>query len=124
QIFFGNDIFPCSVFNRPWNTNVTSAPDVVNNVENVFLAPALASQYSVTVLGRRVNVNAVRAQTNDVAQDYALVISSADGGIADALTLTDGPVLSAGSGHVTMLTNSFDPASGLFGEMLLHQRVG
>ena len=53
--------------------------DVVNNVENVYLAPTLATNYSVTVVARSVNVNAVTDQTNGVAQDYALVISSGDG---------------------------------------------
>jgi hypothetical protein len=33
---------------------------------------------TVTVLGARVNVNAVTTQTNQIAQDYALVISSDD----------------------------------------------
>jgi tetratricopeptide (TPR) repeat protein len=41
-----------------------------NNVENVYIdpTPALGSNYSITVFARRVNVNAVTAQTNDVVQ--------------------------------------------------------
>ena len=44
-----------------------------------YLSPALATNYSVTVIAREVNVNAVTARTNDVVQDYALVISSGSG---------------------------------------------
>ena len=40
--------------------------------------------YSVTVVGRSVNVNAVTAQTNNVVQDYALVISCGDGEVTNA----------------------------------------
>ena len=40
----------------------------------------LDSRYTITVLGRRVNVNAVTSNTNNIVQDYALVISSGDAG--------------------------------------------
>jgi subtilisin-like proprotein convertase family protein len=50
--------------------------DFVNNVENVFIRPPLASKYTVVVKAHRVNVNAVNSHTNRHAQDYALVISS------------------------------------------------
>ena len=43
--------------------------------QNVYLPQPLGTNYSVTVMGYRVNVNAVTAQTNNVVQDYALVIS-------------------------------------------------
>ena len=61
----------------------------MNNVENVYLNPAaginglLSTNYSITVIGHRVNVNAVTAQTNNVSQDYALVVSTGDGLIAE-----------------------------------------
>ena len=72
------------------NTNTIQNIDVVNNVENVYIPPLLATTngYAVTVLASRVNVNAVTAQTNDVVQDYALVISSGDGAITNAATVT------------------------------------
>ena len=66
---------------------------MVNNVENVFLSPTLnatarlSTNYSVTVVGHRVNVNAVTAQTNNVCQDYALVVSSGDGLVTNAISL-------------------------------------
>ena len=34
------------------------------------------------------NVNAVTAQTNNVVQDYALVISGGDGEVTNAITVT------------------------------------
>ena len=82
QVFFGNDIPAASTFNLAWDTNAAPRPDLVNNVENVYLAPPLGTNYSITVLARRVNVNAVTAHTNDVVQDYALVVSSSNGEIA------------------------------------------
>ena len=123
-VFFGNDIPAGASFNLPWDTNSPPNLDVVNNVENVYLAPALATDYSVTVLARAVNVNAVTAQANGVVQDYALVISSGDGQAADALTVTDAPIASAASANVTFITNVFSPSQGLSGALLLNQRVG
>ncbi len=38
-------------------------------------------------MGYRVNVNAVTAQTNNVVQDYALVISCGDGQVTNAMTV-------------------------------------
>src|SRR5208283_3020642 len=89
EVFLGNDMSAGSSFNQPWDTSTPPNLDVVNNVENVYLSPTLATNYSVTVVGRSVNVNAVTDQTNGVAQDYALVIASGDGQVANALTVTD-----------------------------------
>jgi len=74
----------------PWDTNLAPNIDIVNNVENVFLLPPLSGKYDITVVGKRVNVNAVTAQTNNVEQDYALVISCGDGEVKDALNLKGG----------------------------------
>jgi len=124
EVFFGNDIPSCSIFTQPWDTNTAPNPDLVNNVENVCLPPGSATNYSVTVLGREVNVNAVTAQTNNTAQDYALVIASGDGQVPDALTIADSPVLSVTAPTVTFVTNTFDPAQGISGALLMNQRVG
>ena len=97
---------------------------MVNNVENVFLAPASAFNYSVTVVARAVNVNAVTARASDVVQDYALVISSGNGEVGDALTLTNTPILSATSPAVTVVTTAFDPSQGISGALLLNQQAG
>jgi len=110
----------------PWITNSTPNLDTVNNIENVFLTPQLSGRYSVTVIGREVNVNAVTAQTNDAAgvfapnvvQDYSLVVScgdSADGGSVSVATV---PVVSnpTSSQIVTFITVTNTP--------LLNQLVG
>lgn len=96
-IYFGNDIPGSGVFNSAWNMNGPPNLDVINNVENVYL-PGGGTNFSVTVVGREVNVNAVTAQTNNffggyapnVVQDYALVISSGDGLNPGAITVTPG----------------------------------
>ncbi len=124
EVFFGNDIPAGSSFNPPWDTDTPPNLDVVNNVENVYLSPALATNYSVTVIARDVNVNAVTARTNDVVQDYALVISSGDGQVADALTVTDAPVVSVISASVTFITNSFAPGQGISGGALAEPARG
>jgi subtilisin-like proprotein convertase family protein len=124
EVYWGNDIPLGQVFNQPWDTNTPPNVDFVNNVENVFLAPPLGDDYSVTVIGRRVNVNAVTANTNGVVQDYALVIASANGQLDDALTVTDSPFASAPQPLVTAISNTFLLSSGDVGSVLLHQRAG
>jgi subtilisin-like proprotein convertase family protein len=127
DVFFGNDIIAGHDFNAPWNTNLPAAIDVVNNVENVYLGPPLGSNYSVTVIGRRVNVNAVTAHPNDVAQDYALVVSSGDGLVPDALTPQQGlQNVFVTSPNVYNITNQFpyDPNNPISGGLLQHQHVG
>ena len=89
-VYFGNNFLTAGnpPFSAPWNTNTVQPLDSVNNIENVFLPATLAANYSVTVIGRSVNVNAVTAHTNNVVQDYALVISSGNGQVTNALTVT------------------------------------
>jgi subtilisin-like proprotein convertase family protein len=87
EIFFGNDFPSVQLFNNVWDTNDAPRIDAVNNVENVYLAPALGTNYAITVFARRVNVNAVTAHPNDVVQDYALVITSGDGEVTNAFIL-------------------------------------
>ena len=96
EVYFGNGLVPGSGFNQPWINGTAPNLDVVNNVENVYLSPSPAVNYSVTVIARGVNVNAVTAQTNGVLQDYALVISSGDGQVEDALTITNTPIVTSG----------------------------
>ena len=124
EVFYGNDISAGNSFSLPWDTNGPPNIDAVNNVENVYLASGLGASYSVTVSGHRVNVNAVTAHTNGVVQDYALVISSGDGQVADALTVADAPVVSALVPLVTLITNSFSASPSDVGGILFNQRVG
>ena len=122
EVFFGNDFPPNGVFTRAWDTNTSPNLDVVNNVENVYLSPSRCADYSITVLARSVNVNAVTAQTNGVAQDYALVVSSGDGGIANALSLGGGSLASSNLADIISLTNSF--GGNVSGAFLVNQRAG
>jgi len=128
DVFFGNDIMSGSQFNLAWDTNSLPKVDVVNNVENVYLKQPLGTNYSVTVIGHRVNVNAVTANPDDVVQDYALVVSSGDGAFGDALTLTTDPgkTFTLDVPNVFYMTNTFpnDPENPISGGLLLHQHVG
>ena len=130
-IYYGNDIVTGNDYNQAWNTNSPPNVDRVNNVENIFLSPAqgvnsrLSTNYSITVVGRRVNVNAVTAQTNNVCQDYALVISSGDGLVTNALTFdTTSSIVASNQPLVTVITNSFANSPGYAGGALFNQRVG
>jgi subtilisin family serine protease/subtilisin-like proprotein convertase family protein len=127
EIFWGNDIPADSTVNFPWDTNSLPNRDFVNNVENVYLDSGSASNYSITIVGRAVNVNAVTAHPNNVAQDYALIISSGNGESANALTVISGGAgafLSATTPNVTIMTNEFTAITNISGELLLGQRAG
>jgi subtilisin-like proprotein convertase family protein len=127
-VYFGNDFQPGNNFNLPFDTNSTPFVDVVNNVLNVYIPPNLGTRYSITVTGRRVNVNAVTANPSGVVQDFALVVSSGNGRIADALTgkvqSGTGGLTSANSPFVTQITNQFASIPGLSGQLLMGQHVG
>jgi subtilisin-like proprotein convertase family protein len=99
EVYFGNDISADLGYNLPLATNTVPNLDTINNVETIILPPMLAGSYSVTVVGRAVNVNAVTAQTNNVVQDYALVVSIGEGEVPDAITsVADGGILSNPTG--------------------------
>ena len=117
EVFYGNDIPAGSDYNQARATNGGSYVDAVNNVQNVYLFPPLSTNYTVTVSGRRVNVNAVTGNTNGVVQDYALVVSCGDGGsVSNGLTLADEPIVSS---------NDVAPLTGMSnGVPLLGERVG
>jgi subtilisin-like proprotein convertase family protein len=125
DIFFGNDILAGNTANLPWATNTAPNIDVVNNVQNVYLGAPLGTNYSVTVVGRHVNVNAVSADLTNVVQDYALVISCGDGQVTNALALTrSGPLVAANVPYVTPVGNMFTNTPGMTGGLLLYQHVG
>ena len=130
-IYYGNDIPAGYIFNTPEGPTNAVVPDAINNVQNVIIPPYLGTNYSITVIGRGVNVNAVSAQTNsynnanpagvfapNVAQDYALVVSSADGGVPGAFTVADQGIVSnpTGDQDLTFVTQTNQP--------LLNQFVG
>ena len=131
EVFFGNDIQVGSDYNVSWDTNTVAKVDVVNNVENIYLSPSLTlkgildTNYSITVVGRRVNVNAVTANPDNVAQDYALVISSGDGQPASTFTLNaNTPIVYQTQPLVTIISNQFAGSRGYSGGFLLNQHVG
>ena len=124
SVYFGNDILSGSDFNRSWNTNTVPNLDTVNNVENVYLSPTLnlngrlGTNYSVTVVGHRVNVNAVTANPNNVAQDYALVISSGNGQASSGFTLnTNTPVVCRTQPLVTVDQQHLRSFAGIRGRL-------
>ena len=130
-VYYGNDIASRMEFNEAWDTNLVANLDMVNNVENVYLSPSmgidsqLSENYSITVVGRRVNVNAVTAQTNNVCQDYALVISGGDGLITNAISFdASSPVVADDQPLVTIITNSFTGSPDFVGGILFNQRAG
>jgi len=116
DMYFGNDIPAGSIYNNVWNTNalattnVADLADPINNVEQVLVPPLLAGHYAITVAGRGVNVNAVPQQTNNVVQDYALVIACGEGEVTNAFAVTDMGIISnpTGDQNVTfvMTTNN------------------
>ncbi len=126
DVFYGNDILPGNDFNLSWDTNLPPTLDVVNNVENVYLPPRLSTNYSVTVVGRRVNVNAVTTHTNDVAQDYVLVVSCGNGEISDAITLQPPtpPLAFLTDPEITIISNTFPANTTVTGGVRYKQRVG
>jgi subtilisin-like proprotein convertase family protein len=117
-VYRGNEFPPGSLYTYAYDAEFSPDFDAVNNVENIYLPAGLGSNYSVTVVGHRVNVNAVTAHTNDVVQDYALVLSCGNGEVPDALRLDPvaRPIVALGSNglNLTLVTNWFDnTASGL-----------
>jgi len=101
EIWLGNDFQSGATFTT---NNSGDLPDFINNVQNVYIDSTNAPfqfPITVTVLGSRVNVNAVTTQTNQIAQDYALVISSDDPALTAPLTMTSSGV---SSGPLILLT--------------------
>ncbi len=74
----GNHFTADSLFTQATSASESLPLDNVNNVENVFISPPLDTNYIVSVVARRVNVNAVTDHPNDVVQDFALVVSIGD----------------------------------------------
>ncbi len=120
EVYVGNN-FPANDTYTQTNSSETSvaASDIVNNVENVYIEGTsdlpLSGSYVVIVKAKRVNVNAVTAHTNNIVQDYALVISS-------------GSVVSTTPISITQTVNQTDQQPWVMpvinGVPLLYQRVG
>lgn len=105
--FEGNNFAPGSTVTQPTVPGTPSARDSVNNVENAYipLTNAAASTFRVYVIGRKVNVNAVTANTNQVAQDYSVVFST-DAAISLSVRPTAGAGFSAYTNRpISIVTN-------------------
>jgi subtilisin-like proprotein convertase family protein len=122
-VYYGNDIGAGAVFNTPESSTNAPVIDNINNIQNVFIQPfgtndTPDADYSVTVLGSRVNVNAVSQHTNNDVQDFAIVISAGDmGDVSNALTVTDLGI----SNNPTTFQNV---SIGLTNTILLNQIAG
>jgi autotransporter-associated beta strand protein len=140
NIFIGNDFLSGDIFtevSNPTNlpagqsdndaqnvyidnglANFTSAGDTINNVQNIYINPTntpITYPLTVTISATRINVNAVTTQTNNILQDYALVIESDDPALTTPLTVTSNGINNAAPVLITVASN---------GAPLLHQRVG
>jgi len=124
EVFLGNCFQETNGFSKPVLSGAGAAADAVNNVENIFLEPPLGSNYSVTVRGHCVNVNAVAANAGPAAQDYALVISCGEGQVPDALNLIESAPGGESEPRVTVLTNNLPLAKGWVGTHLSGERIG
>jgi subtilisin-like proprotein convertase family protein len=94
----------------------TAAGDSINNVQNVYINPTNTFKFplTITVSGTRVNVNAVPGQTNNITQDYALVISTAPS--TNLLTVSSNAIVTNFTPVLVTVASNGVP--------LLHQRVG
>jgi subtilisin-like proprotein convertase family protein len=118
DVYYGNDIQASSTYNTIENSTNPPVFDSINNVENVYLPKGAGTNFSITVSGYRVNVNAVTAHPNNVVQDYALVISSGNGQVTNAFTVVDNLLASnpTTGRQITYVANANAP--------LLNQFVG
>ncbi len=145
NLWVGNDFFSGDIYTEG---NTGDLPDAINNVQNVYIDSTnlpIHFPLSVTVLGARVNVNAATTETNLIAQDFALVISSDDPALTAPLTVASNtptftappnlaalegmtsiyggpllspPLLAFAQGNNTLVTTVSNAVP------LLHQRVG
>lgn len=112
-LYIGNSIPTDSDYTPALGTNDVPVFDRVNNVENVFIRRPVGTNYTIRVNAHRVNVNAVTAHTNDIVQDFVLLVSTTTH--TNALTLK--PLT-----DVLVVTNLPTPMTN--GVPLLQQRAG
>ena len=130
-VYYGNDIPAGGTFNNAEAASNSVSLDVINNIQSVILPQPLGTNYTVAVIGRGVNVNAVTVQTNSYnlaspsgvlapndVQDYALVISSGTASVPGSFTVADNGVVSnpTTDQNTTFVTTTNQP--------LLNQFVG
>jgi len=88
QIYYGNNFAPSDPpYSFASQTNDAPVLDAINNVENVVIPATLGTNYSITIIGRDVNVNAVTAEQTNVVQDFVLVVACADSGNTNGISV-------------------------------------
>jgi subtilisin-like proprotein convertase family protein len=103
--YVGNNFHSGDVFTEPG----PAAADNINNVENVYIDTSngnLQPPLFITITGSRVNVNAVTTQTNNIMQDYALVVSSDDSNVSSSITLGSPAISNSQTAPVTISSNN------------------
>lgn len=134
-IYHGNDFIGGSTTTEPRDDTVfgdSQHRDFVNNVENVFIpgsSDTNDTSITIRVLGRRVNVRGLNnylvetGDSNEIAQDFALVISSDYQG-ADTNNAAQPPFVSVKRRTTKDLFNARNLGVMTNGVPLLAQRVG
>ena len=123
-VYYGNDI-GAGGYNNVENATNPPVVDTVNNVQNININPYPArgtpdADYSITVIGSRVNANAVAEDPNDVVQDFALVASAGNidvGQISNAMEVVSDTFVSNPTGDQNITI-------GQTNTILLNQTVG
>jgi subtilisin-like proprotein convertase family protein/subtilisin family serine protease len=106
RVFYGNNFDPAATTPASiGSTNGIPVLDSINNVESVWLPAPLATNYSVTVVGRNVTVNAVTAEQTNIVQDFALVVSCGDSANTNGIVVTTSNTVSAITPQITYLSS-------------------
>ena len=90
QVLYGNDFEASEARSHIQETNNLTRFDRINNVERILLPEFGGTNFIVSVVAHRVNVNARRDHTNGVVQDFALVIAT--DAILDGTNTTAGSI--------------------------------
>jgi subtilisin-like proprotein convertase family protein len=88
RVYYGNNFAPSTPpYSIASQTNDAPVWDAINNVENVIIPATLGTNYSITVIGRDVNANAVTTEQTNIVQDFALVVACADDGNTNGISV-------------------------------------
>jgi len=118
-VYYGNDIGANQIFNTQENpTNPSPNLDAINNVENVFLPADVGTNFTVVIYGTGVNVNAVTANTNNIVQDFAFVMSSGNGSNTNGFAITSSSASSNPTGDQRITIDASTNASPLLDQFV------
>ena len=90
QVLYGNDFEASEARSHVQETNDLTRFDRINNVERILLPELGGTNFIVSVVAHRVNVNARRDHTNGVVQDFSLAIAT--DAILDGTNTTAGSI--------------------------------